>query len=117
MPYSSPIMKNKRARERRDLLRYAVICRYGGKCANPACQWLNPDGTRGCRDFRCLQVDHVFNDAPEDKTIYGVGRGGCGGSIKFLRFVLEDNSGRYQILCSNCNWIKRSSRGRFQHGN
>jgi hypothetical protein len=34
----------------------------------------------------------------------------------FLRKVLEDPTG-YQLLCANCNWIKRHERHEFGSGN
>jgi len=54
----------------------------------------------GFSDLRALQIDHVF-----------------GGGTKHVRStswkvryaeVLTDTTGKYQLLCANCNWIKKA---------
>jgi hypothetical protein len=30
------------------------------------------------------------------------------GTFAYLKGVLADADGRYQLLCANCNWIKRA---------
>jgi hypothetical protein len=67
-----------------------IIELFGGKCVR--C---------GFDDWRALQVDHV--------------RGGGYQEVKkhkhpddYYKFIEENaTSGRYQLLCANCNWIKR----------
>lgn len=87
-------------------LRDTALIKLGAKCANPACQWLNADGSRGCQDSRCLQIDHVNSDgAQERREMKGKD------SMAIYRKVLADQEGRYQLLCANCNWIKRSQKG------
>jgi hypothetical protein len=93
-------------RKRRKALKEKVYAKFGNKCNNPACQWLMPDGLRGCSDTRCLQIDHKFGDAKKDEK-----NGYARGSNKFLKAVLEDLENRYQLLCANCNWIKRFING------
>ena len=61
----------------------------GGKCSNPNC--LVPGG---CVDWRCLQVDHI--NSKEKKK----------GAWNTYKEVIKDPL-KYQLLCSNCNWIKR----------
>ncbi len=63
-------------------------------------------GNKCCRcgfsDYRALQIDHVNgNGAAEtrglsQKTYLN----------KILR-SLQNGEGKYQLLCANCNWIKR----------
>lgn len=53
----------------------------------------------GFSDIRALQVDHI-------------GGGGCSelrgtNRKKYYTSVLFDKSGKYQLLCANCNWIKK----------
>jgi len=80
-------------------LRDKVLTKYGRRCNNPACQWLNADGSRGCVDTRCLQVDHVYGGGKQElKTL---------SRVQYLQKVLADAEGNYQLLCANCNWIKR----------
>ena len=73
----------------------------GGKCAN--C---------GYKDRRALQIDHIHGDGAAERAS-GFGRG----SVPFWRRVLDIGSARYQVLCANCNWIKRLEnhevRGRY----
>ncbi len=82
-------------------MRADILQKLGGRCSNPACQWLNADGTRGCIDERCLQVDHVHGGGKKELSKY-VSR------QAYYRQVLADTEGKYQLLCANCNWIKRS---------
>ena len=48
-----------------------------------------------------IQIDHVNNDGPLDRWYGKIPY------IAYLKKVAEDATGRYQILCHNCNWIKR----------
>jgi hypothetical protein len=80
-------------------LRTKVVEKLGGQCSNPDCRHLNSDGTLGCKDFRLLQIDHVFGGGEaERKTLH---------IQAFLKKVLADTSGKYQLLCASCNWLKR----------
>ena len=97
--------KANKYRDKRIELKDQVYVKLGNKCSNPACQWLNPDGSRGCKDRRCLQIDHVFGGGTKENKR---NRGNS-----YLRKVLEDIEGRYQLLCANCNWIKRTVNGEY----
>jgi hypothetical protein len=69
-------------------LRKAVVSFLGGKCAR--CNFS---------DERALQIDHVNGGGKQElKKIHG---------IPYLKKVLNDKTGAYQLLCANCNWIKR----------
>lgn len=60
----------------------------------------------GFSDKRALQIDHVYGGGNQEHSeIKNVD--------KFLKKVLEDSEGLYQILCANCNWIKRAEG--FEH--
>jgi hypothetical protein len=80
--------------------RRTLLKKLGGKCASPGCCWLESDDTLGCRDLRVLQIDHINGDGAQDRLKSG------GKGIKVLRRALKDTTGRYQILCPNCNTIK-----------
>lgn len=58
-----------------------------------------------CRysDKRALQIDHVNGGGNKEHKEIGNLR-------TFLKKVLADTQGAYQILCANCNWIKRMER-------
>ena len=82
-----------RWRRKYQKLRDATLAYLGNKCAH--C---------GLSDARVLQVDHVFGGGwREHKTI---------GSHQIFRRVLSgSHDEEYQLLCANCNWIKRAERG------
>ena len=82
------------ARNRR--LRAAALEILGNKC------FRSPFS-----DSRALQIDHVKGDGPADREkreASGISRG------RYYKIVIEsvmNEEGKYQILCANCNWIKR----------
>jgi hypothetical protein len=72
--------------------RVAVIAYLGGECVR--C---------GFSDWRALQIDHVFDDGHAERARLGPSWYG-----KIVRCILAGKgNGRYQLLCANCNWIKR----------
>lgn len=72
-------------------LKIQVFTKYGGKCMR--C---------GIDDIRVLCVDHVNGGGYRELSK----KRGSG----YYRIVLADTTGKYQILCHNCNWIKRFER-------
>lgn len=70
-------------------LKEQLYAKYGKRCAN--C---------GFEDARALQIDHVYNDGHADRK-----KGE--NSRQRIRNAINDTEGRYQILCANCNWIKK----------
>jgi hypothetical protein len=88
-----------RARRKMRALAYAKL---GGRCNSPECKWVNSDGTFGCTDVRCLHIDHVNGDGYLEIHESG---------YQLCKRALNDTEGRYQLLCSNCNWIKRVING------
>ena len=70
-------------------IRDRLIIRLGGKCKK--CGFL---------DKRGLQLDHIKGDGYKERngrTLYK----------RLLDMDLEEVKNNYQILCANCNWIKR----------
>lgn len=57
----------------------------------------------GHDDWRALQIDHVYGDGAEERRKYG----SKGISRKEQSRLIKENPEKYQILCSNCNWIKK----------
>jgi hypothetical protein len=83
-------------------LRAGVLAVLGNECAK--C---------GFSDYRALQIDHVNSDGALERAEFG------GPSQKFLKRVLLSfvrGEGRYQLLCANCNWIKRAELGETSNG-
>ncbi len=85
-----------REQDRRERERLAVIDALGGKCHD--C---------GFDDRRALEIDHVNDDGTVERVRFN------GNFIRFWRTVIaEADSGRYQLLCRNCNGIKEWERRR-----
>jgi Zn-finger protein len=70
--------------------RQKMITILGGKCVK--C---------GFADIRALQIDHVNGGGCKEFKEDGFVR------TNYHNKVMEDKSGSYQLLCANCNWIKR----------
>jgi hypothetical protein len=105
------ISNNNWATNTRYKLRQAILTKYGNRCNNIDCRWVNEDGTVGCTEELALQVDHVFDDGYKHR--YSNGRSAGASKFdagKFYRMILSDTTGRFQLLCANCNWIKRGKR-------
>lgn len=57
----------------------------------------------GFKDIRALQIDHINSDGKAERVTGGY-------RYQFYKKVLESvkrKEKRYQLLCANCNWIKR----------
>jgi hypothetical protein len=79
-----------RMKKYRQEYREKIFAKLGNKCVK--CGFSDP---------RVLQIDHVHGHGI--KECRGIGSN----STKFYKKVLADTKGNYQILCANCNWIKR----------
>jgi hypothetical protein len=82
-----------RTNARRNKLREQILDILGRKCVR--CGYD--------ADVRALQIDHVNGGGSQErkKLVYG---------IPYYRRILESvqtNSGEFQVLCANCNVIKR----------
>lgn len=76
-------------------LRSDVFALYGQQCAQ--C---------GFEDFRALQLDHINNDGCVVRQQYGAYKSGI--TLRDARKSYQPK--KYQILCANCNTIKK-----FEH--
>jgi hypothetical protein len=56
----------------------------------------------GFNDIRALQIDHVNGGGLKEIRL------SKGNYYKFLLTEIISNPNKYQVLCANCNWIKRS---------
>lgn len=77
------------AKARRDELRDKVLAHFGNIC-----------NRCGFSDKRTLQIDHVHGGGTQHiKKV----------SSHVIRYneALTDTTGKYQLLCANCNWIKK----------
>ena len=74
--------------------RIEALNKLGNKCA--IC---------GFNDPRALQIDHVNGGGTREiKEKFKRNRN------KYYQFILKDISNNYQLLCANCNWIKKYER-------
>lgn len=91
---------NKYEKEKWQELRLKAIEKLGGRCSSVECRWVNEDGSKGCVDTRALQVDHVNGGGTKERKQIGY--------RQLYRKVIKDTENTYQLLCANCNWIKKS---------
>jgi len=93
--YSKPEnrdIKTKYLRERRYIIRQKLIDILGDKCIQ--C---------GISDPRVLQIDHINGGGTKEVRHFKNG-------VNMYMFYINDPSiarTKLQILCANCNWIKR----------
>ena len=75
----------------------------------------------GFLDIRALQIDHVNGGGTNERRIAGTTRTQTHSSNNlyyYYKYVLEkiqNGSKDYQLLCANCNWIKRWENKEFIH--
>lgn len=58
----------------------------------------------GFSDSRALQIDHINGGGYTERKLYPTN------PKKYYSDILKsinNNEGKYQLLCANCNWIKR----------
>jgi hypothetical protein len=66
----------------------------------------------GFSDYAALQIDHVHGDGYKDKHRRTRRR-----QFQLYKFIANDPdlaSLQYQLLCANCNWIKRVKNREFR---
>jgi hypothetical protein len=83
-------------------LRAAALAYLGNKCASPNCRWLNLDGSLGCTDSSILQIDHIAGGGNKERAVL---------KPKQQYKKILAGSVDYQLLCANCNWLKRVAKG------
>ena len=81
--------KRKYERKKRLELRLRVLNKYGNSCIK--C---------GFSDYRALQIDHVNGGGGKEIKKFKV-RG------EYYQHLLTDKTNNYQLLCANCNQIKK----------
>lgn len=78
-------------------LRRRVLEKLGNKCKQ--CDFA---------DVRALQIDHVNGGGCKELKLLS--------TKNYYMKILRDKRGKYQILCANCNWIKRHSKNENRKG-
>lgn len=95
-------------KKKHELLKGEIIELLGGKCANPY-NLPHPDW---CNSLECLQIDHVHGNGPKERKQFK-------SPWTLYLYILEKikaGSKDYQLLCANCNWIKRHKNGENPYG-
>lgn len=79
--------------------RKEILLLLGNKCSNP----YNLPHPEWCNDFRCLQIDHIHGGGRKERKELG--------THDFTKRVLlslkNGEKGKYQLLCANCNQLKK----------
>lgn len=90
--------------------RLEILIVLGGRCVS--C---------GFCDFRALQVDHVNNDGflerPRNFPNGPQHNFGAKILLEMIQKDLHDKTGKYQLLCANCNQIKKYEHERLDKDN
>ncbi len=103
----SPVAKalaQERTKNKYQFWRAKVLEALGGKCCH--C---------GFSDIRALQIDHIHGGGQADQRARGYNNGY---SYTFLVNILSepDFLQNFQLLCANCNWIKKSENHEWNKG-
>jgi hypothetical protein len=99
MPYQDLEKRRLCLLKNRRQLRKEVLAAYGGKCAR--C---------GFADERALQIDHVLGGGCQHRKSFG-------GQVSFMLWLRRNKfPPEFQILCANCNWIKRAENKEYSSG-
>jgi len=89
------------SKQRSQRNRQTLIQLLGGKCAcnEPDC-WHK--GLCGIDDIRLLQFDHILGGGSREDEEMGT-------PAMYLYYLkhLEEAKRKLQLLCANCNWLKR----------
>jgi hypothetical protein len=89
----------RRAMEKHNKIKREIFDLLGNKCINP----YNINHGDFIQDIRCLQIDHVHGGGSKEiKRMKS--------PFKYYEFILKKikvGSKDYQLLCANCNQIKR----------
>lgn len=99
--------KRKNCRKANRKLKERLCAIYGRKCSNPKCRWKNEDGSFRCDNIDILQLDHKKGGGAK-------ARKGKSSFFIYRNALKEANKNKYQMLCPNCNWLKRIERKEFR---
>lgn len=87
---------NAKAKEKYIQLKKEIFVKLNNKCIR--C---------GFSDVRALQIDHVHGGGYKERKETCRSMGLTPTYLRKIIISLDKNEGKYQLLCANCNWIKR----------
>lgn len=85
-----------------------VIFHYSpeGKCQNPSCEVPG-----GAKNFASLTIDHIHGGGKKQLRLLGLP-----GGYRFYLWLRKHHYPKgYQVLCMNCQFIKRQQNGELRH--
>ncbi len=91
--------------------RYALVLSLGGRCSCGGEDCWH-EGECSVIDPRCLQLDHISGDGAVSRRKFG----GSISMVNYYYYRIDEAKGQLQILCSNCNWVKRQRNGEVRGG-
>lgn len=94
-------------REHRYAVRKEILTLIGGALR---CQSCGFDA-----DWRCLQIDHIFGNGKHD-TRTNAALTNLWALRNWVQVYPDAARSIYQVLCANCNWIKRYENGEHSGG-
>lgn len=93
------ILYPEKSKEHNKKIKAEIHKLLGDRCVNP----FNLNHGDFLNDSRCLQIDHIngggYRELKRLKTQWAY--------YKYILEQIKNGSKEYQLLCSNCNWIKR----------
>ena len=90
-----PVRRREQHNLRNKKTKLEVFTHYGGN--PPKCSQC------GITDIRVLTIDHINNDGAKHRREIG----SYAGTSFYLWLRVHNYPEGYQVLCWNCNWIKR----------
>lgn len=90
--------------------RRIVIAYLGSKCSCPVDNCWH-DGPCNVKDIRCLQLDHINGGGCQESKV-------AGPAAMIDRYYRSPDLAKFrlQVLCANCNWVKRYVRKEVSGG-
>lgn len=97
-------MLREKERRRRQRIKRETLLHYSPelKCQNQHC--LIPNG---CTDIRCLSIDHINGHGRQHRRTLRTSAEVDGGTAFYSWLKTRGYPDGYQVLCTNCQWIKR----------
>lgn len=90
-------------------MREVLVLFLGGKCSCRRDDCWH-EGECSVSDYRCLQLDHINGDGAKDRERLG------GPIVRYYFNHLDEAKANLQLLCSNCNWVKRVHNRELRNG-
>jgi hypothetical protein len=95
-------------KQRLKLMRVKILTLFGNKCSNP----YNIDHSGFEKDIdyiSCLQIDHKNGNGNKQRKEFNGAN-----NFRWLNYILTHLL-EFQLLCANCNWLKRKKNGEYIH--